>query len=539
MKAIATSRYLALLGVMSGMLLILAACDSVVTAVDGVRIQDFPEGPMAVGETARATAEVLGRGSLEQTRVNWFSEDTFVARVTPDGEIEAVSAGETQIAAAYGGHTEIRRLVVVPALAIESDPPPAGEVGEGYSHALQATGGAPPYRWDLAQGSLPPGLSLPSDGALTGTPEEAGTWSFQVRVRDAADRSVDAQLSITVEEAPQITTGDLSRAQVGEPYRVELAAAGGRTPYSWSLEAGSLPNGLSLSTDGVLGGTPMADGAFEFTVRVTGANDLSSSAPFELEVERAPVASVTLSPDSASVDVGSAVQFAATLRDAQGRELTDRSATWRSSDTAVARVDDTGLVTGVSMGTVVISATSEGVTGSADLVVIVTQPPSILEADMRWVTGVDQCGPGFRDGRTRHEVRFRLPFGVSSVDEIEVEVEYRATTAEGAGSWGLRSIETDWTLMSDNGTWTALRPAPLCWNIGSAVLWFDKRLRIRLTPDAPWSDWAFSRLFLADRPAQTLGRIESGERMVPVDALRVAPGKGAVRHNEVDPGRMP
>jgi hypothetical protein len=62
---------------------------------------------------------------------------------------------------------------------------------------------------------------------------------------------------------------DIPPAFCGEPYTLELTAANGVTPYSWSVLAGSLPSGLSLSATGVLAGTPTEQGTFAFTIRVT------------------------------------------------------------------------------------------------------------------------------------------------------------------------------------------------------------------------------------------------------------------------------
>jgi uncharacterized protein YjdB len=87
-----------------------------------------------------------------------------------------------------------------------------------------------------------------------------------------------------------------------------------------------------------------------------------------------PVASVLVSPPSSSVIVGGTVQLTATPRDAQGGTLANRTVTWSSTNTAVATVSSTGLVTAVTIGgPVTIVATSEGQDGSAT--VTVTPPP--------------------------------------------------------------------------------------------------------------------------------------------------------------------
>lgn len=77
---------------------------------------------------------------------------------------------------------------------------PNGTVGASYSQTLVASGGTSPYTWSLASGSgpLPAGLTLTSNGTITGTPTTAGTSTFTVRAADSASGSAQKSLSITV-----------------------------------------------------------------------------------------------------------------------------------------------------------------------------------------------------------------------------------------------------------------------------------------------------------------------------------------------------
>src|SRR5206468_941458 len=86
----------------------------------------------------------------------------------------------------------------VPALTVSSTSLPGGAVGAPYAATLAATGGSPPYVWSVASGSLPPGLTLSSPGALTGTPTLAGQWSVGLRIQDAAGRTAAATFAIAI-----------------------------------------------------------------------------------------------------------------------------------------------------------------------------------------------------------------------------------------------------------------------------------------------------------------------------------------------------
>ncbi|MCX6878885.1 MAG: M6 family metalloprotease domain-containing protein, partial [Verrucomicrobia bacterium] len=89
--------------------------------------------------------------------------------------------------------------------------------------------------------------------------------------------------------APTITTPTpLTSGVVGTAYSQTFAATGGTTPYTWAISAGTLPAGLTLSTAGVLSGTPTAAVVASFTVKVTGANSLFSTKDFSLTIGVAP-----------------------------------------------------------------------------------------------------------------------------------------------------------------------------------------------------------------------------------------------------------
>ena len=164
--------------------------------------------------------------------------------------------------------------VTVNPLTVTTTALPAATAGVPYSATLAATGGVAPYSWSIPVGSLPAGLTLhAATGVISGTPKAGGTFTFTAAVTDSEAQAqvTGAPESITVGVAGLVvTTGStLPTATSGVPYSVKLAAAGGITPYQWSLASGSLPAGLTLKSGGVLSGTTTATGLASFTVRVT------------------------------------------------------------------------------------------------------------------------------------------------------------------------------------------------------------------------------------------------------------------------------
>ena len=84
---------------------------------------------------------------------------------------------------------------------------------------------------------------------------------------------------------PTITTGSpLPVGTVGTSYSKTLAASGGTSPYTWSVTGGSLPSGLSLSTAGVLSGTPTAGNTYSFTITATDSTSQTGSQAFSLTI---------------------------------------------------------------------------------------------------------------------------------------------------------------------------------------------------------------------------------------------------------------
>ncbi len=116
----------------------------------------------------------------------------------------------------------------------------------------------------------------------------------------------------------------------------------------------------------------------------------------------APVASITVSPSSAQVLVGATTTLAATLRDANGNTLAGRTVQWNTSAASIATVSAAGLVTGVATGSVTITATSEGRSGSATVQVTAPTPPPTTGGQLTfasdWSTATGRTSAAFGDG---------------------------------------------------------------------------------------------------------------------------------------------
>lgn len=158
-------------------------------------------------------------------------------------------------------------------LQVNTNSLPNGTNGVAYSQTLTASGGDTPYTWSIVAGNLPTGITLNlNSGLISGTPTEVGQKNFTVRVLDSSSTTADKALSIVIDPAQgslNITTTTLPSGLVNRSYSQTLQATGGIQPYSWSIVSGSLPAGLSLSSNGLISGTPTTPGTASFTVSVT------------------------------------------------------------------------------------------------------------------------------------------------------------------------------------------------------------------------------------------------------------------------------
>jgi hypothetical protein len=171
-----------------------------------------------------------------------------------------------------------------PLIGITMQTLPSATVESLYSATLAATGGVPPYSWEISAGALPAGFVLASNnGVLSGMTNQIGTFAFQATVTDSQEQAATASLSIlvmgTIPPPVSITTQTLQSATVESPYSATLAATGGVPPYSWEISSGVLPAGFVLKSNrGVLSGMTTQIGTFPFQIGVTDSQGVGANA---------------------------------------------------------------------------------------------------------------------------------------------------------------------------------------------------------------------------------------------------------------------
>ncbi len=167
-------------------------------------------------------------------------------------------------------------------------PLPSGVVGQPYS--LQIVASNSPV-FSLFAGDLPDGLSLGTNGLISGTPVRIENPTFTVQATNMVGAS-NRVYALEIFGPPEfVTESPLPNGKLDAEYSLQLDVLGDPT---FSVAAGSLPGGMSLSTNGLLGGAPDETGSFNFTVNATNGYG-ESNRVYDLEIGQAP-AFVTTNP---------------------------------------------------------------------------------------------------------------------------------------------------------------------------------------------------------------------------------------------------
>lgn len=179
---------------------------------------------------------------------------TYYVGVLIDPDDEVLEADEDD-----NGLASIRTEIVPQSLGLSGALLPDGTIGLPYSVQLTGTGAPGPFSFAIAQGAtLPAGLTLSSEGILSGTPTAPGAYTLIVEVT-AGGRSVIASVALRIAHA----TGSLMISALPLPaptrlvrYTARIGASGGAGEYRFQIVDGVLPVGLVMNDFGELSGIP-------------------------------------------------------------------------------------------------------------------------------------------------------------------------------------------------------------------------------------------------------------------------------------------
>jgi hypothetical protein len=185
-------------------------------------------------------------------------------------------------------------IYVDPGLAIVNQSIKPATLGQPYSETLTAkqvdsinpvTGPDVQATWSVQSGSLPPGVTLSTAGALAGTPTSEGSFQFVVKAQNGTPVATQTY-TLGVRQPVSVKSPFASaRAEVGIRYGASATATGGTGTYTWTLASGALPAGLALNAaSGAVAGTPQSAGNFAFALTATDAEGRVATANGALTV---------------------------------------------------------------------------------------------------------------------------------------------------------------------------------------------------------------------------------------------------------------
>lgn len=167
-------------------------------------------------------------------------------------------------------------------------------LGSPYSATLAGAGLDSDVTWEVTQGALPAGLTLASNGTISGTPTAGGSSTFTVEAtakeKNFGPTRVDSKQFTLNVLAPLAARVSRTTAEVNTRFRATLVPSGGQAPYTWT--ASGVPGGLRVGADGTISGVPKRPGTVTFTARLSDAAGVSSDIRVRLIV-RAHIAIAT------------------------------------------------------------------------------------------------------------------------------------------------------------------------------------------------------------------------------------------------------
>jgi uncharacterized protein YjdB len=352
-----------------------SAADSATVTVTSVAVASLTVSPATATITIGAARQFTAVASdsagnpLTGRVITWSNNNPAVASLGISGLTIGVSAGTATIGATSEGQTATATVTVipVPVAAVTISPSSATIVVGSTSQLTAVTKDSAGNTLSGRVVSWASGNTAVATVNGSGLVSAVGVGSATVT---ATSEGTSSSASITVTNVPvasvtvsptsaSITAGATQQLSAATKDAAGNTLTGRVVTWASSNTAVAMVNGAGLVTGVASGST---------TITATSEGKSGTSA---ITVSTVPVASVSVSPASANLTTGQTVQLTATPRDAGGNALSGRAVTWASGNTSVATVNGNGLVTGVSAGSVTITATSEGKSGTSSITVTV------------------------------------------------------------------------------------------------------------------------------------------------------------------------
>jgi len=289
--------------------------------------------------------------------------------------------GTLAATAVFGDVSNVAKAKTPPVVSTVSVEPVAPSIGIGATVALQATAkdangnviSGRNFSWSTSDANI---ATVSSAGVVSGIAAGSATVTASV-----AGKSGTSTVTVTAAPPPPpvVTTVTIAptSASVAAGSTVALTAtvkdAQGNVMTGQTIAwTSSNTAAATVNASGVV--TGVAAGSATITATCAGKTGTSA---ITVTAVAPVVTTVTVSPPSATIAAGATVALSATVKDAQGNVMTGQTVTWTSSNTAVATVNSSGVVTGIAAGSATITATCAGKSGTSAITVTAPPPPVV------------------------------------------------------------------------------------------------------------------------------------------------------------------
>jgi len=315
--------------------------------------------------------------------VGWKSSDTTIAAISDSGDLRAMRLGTTTVTAS-ADNVQASATVVVNKIPVGSVSLAlaasilVGSTSQGMVTVRDSAGTIVTDRVVTWSSSAPSIATVSSSGLVSGVSAGAVTVTAtsEGKSGSASTTIVAAPPTPVASVAVSLAASQLTVGQTTQATAVLKDANGGTLSGRAIGWASSNTAVATVNGNGVVTAITLGSAAITATsegIAGQAGVTVSATAP----PPPPPVATVAVSLNSASLNIGQSTQAVAVLKDASGTVVTGRTISWTSSHSAVATVTANGAVSAVGAGTASISAMSEGQSGAASLTVTVVPVASV------------------------------------------------------------------------------------------------------------------------------------------------------------------
>ena len=331
---------------------------------------------MDIGDTETLSATVIPEKPDKYYHINWLSSNPDVASVDDEGNVTANSKGKTEIAAFVTPDKKaLCEVTVIPKATSIKINKTLTTLERGTTIGLKVIITPSDARNDVTWQSDDPSIAIVDDqGLVTGI--SVGTTLIKATTNDGTNLMAFCIVNVTPKQVKSIIIDkDEMTLERGESAQLSVTVYpqdADDSSVEWSSE-----NNEVATVDSK--GTVVAISSGTTIIRATTNDGSNLTAECQVTVTPLKATGISIDRTEATLERDATLQLTATVTP---DDADDRTVTWSSADSGIARVDGAGLVTAVSVGTTTITATTGDGTGLTASCTVTVTPKTVQSITM-------------------------------------------------------------------------------------------------------------------------------------------------------------